>query len=638
MRTTKSAGTGVSVRRARVTGRRQTKQPQFDSLLSQLSRAFANISDVEVDAAFEVWLPRLVKFLGADRGEVTQVLADGHTIQVTHFYEVRGASSPSPSAIRDEDPWFAEQVRRGKIARFERARPGLLPSETSAESSYVTKMGLKSHLMLPLTIAGASLGALAFGTVQRYRRWPDELVRRLQLLAQVFGNALARKQARRRLQERLTFERLITQLVGTFVKAVASEVDEQIRQGLGGLVDYLRVDEISLGQVSEEGTLVVKSRVARAGTSRESTLVTFPQYADLLRDHRVVVVNPPHEPVFLDLDSSDSEATWSRRGSGNRPRSSSSSPPPTMLDRSGMEVHGFESQVSIPLVGDGRRLWGIITAVAFDWPREWTVWAVQRLRLVGEIMMAAMVRRDSEEKTRRQRGELAYAVQVVALGELTAALAHELNQPLTALRMNAQTTRRLLAAGGNFDELDEIAADIIEDATRAAGLIVRLRNLLRRHELEKAPLDLSEVIEDARHVADDEAQRHGAHLILTLESGLPNVRGDAMQLRQVLLNLVRNAAEAMGERTPVRQVIVRTYATPPDHITVSIEDNGPRIDDATFAGMFVAFHTTKSDGMGMGLAISQSIIEAHGGRLWAERKPERGLVVRFSLPVSKDVE
>jgi signal transduction histidine kinase len=632
MRTTKSVATGVPVRRARVAGRRQTRQLQFDPLLSQLSSAFANISDAEVDAAIEAWLPRLVKFLGADRGEVTQVLADGHT-QVTHFYGVRGASSPPPAAINDEDPWFAEQVRSGKIVRFERARPGLLPSETSAESTYVTKMGLKSHLMLPLTIAGTSVGALAFGIVRRHRRWPDELVRRLQLLAQVFGNALARQHARRRLQERLTFERLITKLVGTFVKAVASEVDEQIHQGLGSLVEYLRVDEISLAQVSEAGTLVVKSRVARAGASRESTLATFPQYADVLRGHRIVVVNPPHEPAFFDLESSDSEATWSRR---HRSPSWSSSPPPTVLDRSEMELHGFESQVSIPLVA-GDRLWGIITAVAFDWPREWTVWEIQRLRLVGEIMMAAMVRRDTEERTRRQRGELAFAVQVVALGELTAALAHELNQPLTALRMNAQTTRRLLAAGGNFDELNDIAADIIEDATRAAGLIVRLRNLLRRHELEKAPLDLNQVIEDARHIADAEAQRHGARLTVTLESGLPNVRGDTMQLQQVLLNLVRNAAEAMDEGTLVRQVIVRTYATPPDHITVSIEDTGPRIDDATFEGMFVAFHTTKSDGLGMGLAISQSIIEAHGGRLWAERKPERGLAVRFSLPVSNDV-
>ena len=118
-----------------------------------------------------------------------------------------------------------------------------------------------------------------------------------------------------------------------------------------------------------------------------------------------------------------------------------------------------------------------------------------------------------------------------------------------------------------------------------------------------------------------------------LSPALPQVPGDAVQLQQVLLNLVRNAAEAMaGDPSDARDVVVRSASSPPDRVVLSIEDTGPPIDNAAFDGLFTPFHTTKPEGLGMGLAISRLIVEAHGGRLWAERRPERGLAVRFVLP------
>ena len=226
---------------------------------------------------------------------------------------------------------------------------------------------------------------------------------------------------------------------------------------------------------------------------------------------------------------------------------------------------------------------------------------------------------------------------VAALGELTAALAHELNQPLAAIQANAQATRRLLAAGQQPDDLDEVLGDIVSDATRAADLIRRLRDLLRRRELEKILLDVNEALQDVESIALTEARRHEARLVLRLAPGLPRVAGDAVQLQQVLLNLVRNASEAMDKTPPEdREIVVRSYADTPAELVVSVEDAGPPIDAATLDSMFTPFHTTKPEGLGMGLAISRSIVEAHGGRLWAARRVRRGLVVRFTLPTPRE--
>ena len=306
------------------------------------------------------------------------------------------------------------------------------------------------------------------------------------------------------------------------------------------------------------------------------------------------------------------------------------------LERERLTQARIRSMLGIPLAVGGR-VWGGIGFVAMREPRCWTGDEVQRLGLVGEIIMEALLRREAEESSRRQRDELTHMARVGALGQLTAALAHELNQPLAAIRANAQATRRLLAAGRQPDDLDEVLGDIADDAARAGDLIRRLRDLLRRREMEKIPLDVNQALQDVEPIALTEARLHEARLVLQLAPALPRVAGDAVQLQQVLLNLVRNASEAMAETPPEdREIVVRTYAETPEELTVAVEDAGPPVEEATLEAMFTPFHTTKAEGLGMGLAISRSIVEAHGGRLWASRRPERGLVVRFTLPAQRE--
>jgi C4-dicarboxylate-specific signal transduction histidine kinase len=259
------------------------------------------------------------------------------------------------------------------------------------------------------------------------------------------------------------------------------------------------------------------------------------------------------------------------------------------------------------------------------------------LSLAGKIMMQAVRRAQTERERQDQRDELAHVARVAALGELTAALAHELNQPLTAIRMNAQATRRVLRAGQGTD-VDEVLGDIAEDAARAGDLIRRLRDLLRRRQVAKEELDVNEVITAVEAIARTEARRHGAELVVEAEAKLPRILGDAIQLQQVVLNLVRNAAEAMSGQAGARQVRIRTWGVAGEQVTVSVEDEGPPIDDARLGGMFTPFSTTKAEGLGIGLAISRSIVEAHAGRLWAERRATRGLAVRLSVPAQRTAD
>ncbi len=580
------------------------KRLSFERFLADLSTAFTGVASTQVDAEIERWLRRLVEFLDVDTAGLVQMSPDEKALELTHSYALEGVPPPPKIILDTQFAWYVAQVRQGRTLRFERLPDGL-PPEAVSEHAYVVDTGFKSHLAFPLIVGGTIVGQMGFGCFRAYRTWPDNLVKRLEQVAQVFANALARKRARRALEERIAFERLIAELVKTLVNVPADELDAQIRSGLGSLVEHLGVERSSLARFSGDGeSLTVVQWAGAAGMPAPTPPDEYPWLKEQLRRGRTIFLRRVPDDL----------------------------PAKAVAEREKFPRVGIRSLLSIPLMAGGRA-WGFIGLGAFRHPREWTPEEMQRLRLVGEIMMEAIRRRESEEAARRRRDELAHVARIAALGELTAALAHELNQPLAAIQANVQATRRILASGQPPDELDEILRDVGGDARRAGDLIRHLRHLLRPRELEKIPLDLNQVLREVQPIARADAARHGARLVFELARVLPQIPGDPVQLQQVLLNLVRNAAEAMaGDPPDAREVIVQTASSPPDRVMVSVEDTGPPIDDAAFDGLFTPFHTTKPEGLGMGLAISRSIVEAHGGRLWAERRPERGLAVRFTLP------
>ncbi len=243
-------------------------------------------------------------------------------------------------------------------------------------------------------------------------------------------------------------------------------------------------------------------------------------------------------------------------------------------------------------------------------------------------------RKRAEEEADRLHGELAHMSRVTMLGELTASLAHELNQPLTAIVSNAHAGERyLMAPTPPLGEVAEILADVAADAQRAGETIRRMRSLLKKDTTRFGPLDVNEIIREVVALTQTDALIRHQPIELALAPDLPPVHGDRVQLQQVLLNLVLNGMEAMGAAAPAaRRLDIQTLRAGPA-VHVGVHDQGPGIPPDKLEMVFESFFTTKASGLGLGLAISRSIVEAHGGRIWAANHPECGATFWFSLPV-----
>jgi C4-dicarboxylate-specific signal transduction histidine kinase len=262
-------------------------------------------------------------------------------------------------------------------------------------------------------------------------------------------------------------------------------------------------------------------------------------------------------------------------------------------------------------------------------------------------------RKRAEEALQKAQAELAHVTRVVTLGELTASIAHEINQPLGALVNNASACLRWLAAQ-NLEEARQSATLVIADGHRAGEIISRIRALAKKAPPQKERLDINEAIGEVIAMARTEVQKNRVSLQTQLGDDLPLILGDKIQLQQVILNLLVNAIEAMsGVAEGPRELWVssdKVTEIPSEseedklkdkglaeakwtHVLIAVRDSGPGLDPKGIDRVFDAFYTTKSQGLGMGLAISRSIIEAHGGRLWATTNTPQGAIFQFALPI-----
>jgi C4-dicarboxylate-specific signal transduction histidine kinase len=253
----------------------------------------------------------------------------------------------------------------------------------------------------------------------------------------------------------------------------------------------------------------------------------------------------------------------------------------------------------------------------------------------------ALVRQMEEQKRVEDalqvaRADLTRVARITTIGELTASIAHEVNQPLAAVVANADACIAWLApAQPDLAEARAAAERAVLGATRASEVIARIRSLIRKGDPERAPIALNQVIEDTIALAAGQASRNDVSIHTEFAPDLPPVAGDRIQLQQVLLNLMMNAIEAMtGVADRDRLLTIRSGVTGSGLVRVSIEDTGAGIAPQTMSRLFEPFFTTRAQGIGMGLAISRSIIEAHGGRLWAESALNQGTVLEFTLPAT----
>lgn len=292
---------------------------------------------------------------------------------------------------------------------------------------------------------------------------------------------------------------------------------------------------------------------------------------------------------------------------------------------------GLKAALALPILSGNE----VIAVIEFFMrePRDEDERMVKVITSVAAQLDLALERKRAEEQLRRTQDELAHFARVTTMGELTASIAHEVNQPLGAIVGNAEICLQWLGdTQPDLAQLREAIEDIASDGRRASEVIARIRSLVKKNALDKTPLDLSAVAREVLDLVRHEAQRKKVGLRCELQMGLL-VEGDRVQLQQVLLNLLMNGIEAMTgleDRRP--EITVRIWRADSGDVLTTVRDNGPGIRPGDADQLFKPFHTTKAAGMGMGLAISRSIIEAHGGWLRIEQSQGPGAMFQISLP------
>jgi C4-dicarboxylate-specific signal transduction histidine kinase len=272
---------------------------------------------------------------------------------------------------------------------------------------------------------------------------------------------------------------------------------------------------------------------------------------------------------------------------------------------------------------DGSRVPVLIGSAGFDEEQDQGV----------AFVLDLTERKRAEEAFRKVEMQLAHANRVATMGQLSASITHEVNQPITAAVTYALAARRWLSAEPpNFREVDDALSLIVKEGNRAGEVVERIRALIKKVPARKDAVAINDAILEVIALTRTEAANNSVSVRTQLAEGLPRVQGDRVQLQQVLLNLIINAIEAMRDVGEEERELLISTLNEPDGVSVEVRDSGPGFAPAALDHVFEAFYTTKPGGLGMGLSICRSIIEAHGGRLWASANLPCGASFQFALP------
>jgi len=312
--------------------------------------------------------------------------------------------------------------------------------------------------------------------------------------------------------------------------------------------------------------------------------------------------------------------------------------PPEWRERDALAIEGLRATGAMPpyekeyFRKDGSRVWVLIGGALFEQGANQGVAFVLDLT---ERKLAEAEARNSENRYREVQTELAHTNRVAAMGQLMASIAHEIRQPLSAVKMSGSTALRWLERNPpEIDEAKQSIENVVKDARRANDVISRIQGFVKKVTPSKDTLDINEAILEVTALIRSEAVKHRVAMQMRLADNLPKLQGDRVQLQQVMINLIINAIQAMTDTEGVRELHISTERNTSDEVRVAVQDSGPGLSTDKLPHLFKPFYTTKPDGMGMGLSISRSIIEDHGGQLWASEHEPNGALFQFTIPVS----
>ncbi len=408
------------------------------------------------------------------------------------------------------------------------------------------------------------------------------------------------------------FERFVEELSASFVRSPVDEIGRQIDRWIREIVLGLNLDRGALAQIdAKSGRLTVRHSWGR------DHLVKLPAGLELARP----------APWFDGMLMEGRTVAYSNV----------KELPPEFQAHDWITYRRYvaKSNVTVPTRMDGK----VVGALGFGCvkkERSWSPRLIRRLEMVGEIFGYALERRLVAEQNALLRDELSHMSRTAVMGELTAALTHQLNQPIGAILMNAEEIQRMLeSADPDLESIRAAVADIIQDDLRATETIKGLRSFFRKSEGEKTALYVRDVVAEVVRMLRSDALLRNVSLTFEAPAERVRVAGDRIQLQQVILNLVLNAFDAVAEKEDLRKVSIG-MSVDKDEVRVAIDDSGSGIDPVAIAHIFEPFFTTKPKGMGMGLAIALSIVRAHGGQISARRNPDCGSTFEVVLPALQE--
>jgi PAS domain S-box-containing protein len=679
----------IQRQRRRHVQQRLDERLRFEVLLSDLATAFIAVPAREIYLRTSDGLRRVVEELRLDRAGLATFTADGDQLRTTHTGTRDGV--PAPPAVLTSEAWPSTLRRLRDGVAVSIARLDDLPAEATIDRQSFLALATKSIVIVPVFGGGAVVGAVWCSMLRHEREWPDELVQRLRLLADIFAVVLMRQRADQailesesRFQTMADAAPVMMWIAGPdgrctdFNRTWLAFTGRSLAAELGdGWVEGVHADDRDACMASYRAALEarrsfsIEYRLRRAdgvyrtvldtGVPRFDTDQTFTGFMGSATD--ITDVKAAQQSLLENL-ALRSAILGSLYGEV------------VALDRAGviiavneswmraMEEHRIDARaagVGVNYLQVCRRgaahgdddaraaldamesvLAGRTTRAELEYPCpgpdgvRWFTMIVEPLRRPeGGLVISHLDvtrRQRAEEAVQRDREDLAHALRVATLGELATSLAHEINQPLAAIASNAQAARRLLGSAAVDPELPDVLRDITADAQRAGQIIRQLRVLFRKEHREQQPVDLTAVIKEVLALLRADLERRRVRLEVALMPGAPRVLGDVVQLQQVVLNVVINAAEAMAKEAEPRDLRIEMAVRESDIITITVSDSGKGVEASELEHIFERFVTSKPEGLGMGLPISRSIVEAHGGRLWATRNPGRGLTLHLELP------
>jgi signal transduction histidine kinase/integral membrane sensor domain MASE1 len=415
------------------------------------------------------------------------------------------------------------------------------------------------------------------------------------------------------LAERLRFEGLLAEIAGVFVRVPRDSHPSGFDQALQRVGAFFRVDYVGLLEAgTNAGPLAVVHQWAQPGCTA-------------LTGARGVAQFPW---VFERVMGGESLVLESIDGL----------PASALQDREAFQSFGMQTAVVLPLVS-GARTHGALSVVTLR-PRQWSLEDKAQLRLVAEILASASARWQAEVEVQQARQELAHLARLSSMGELTASLAHQLNQPLTGILNNAEAARLFLESGGaSRDELLVLLGEIIEDDQRAGDVIRRVREMLTRTTPPPEPLDANTVVRNVATLVASDAVMRNVSVSFDLSTKPLAITGNRVDLEQVLLNVVTNAMEAVSDRpVPGRRVTIATTRIARGQVQIVVRDDGPGFTAGTEQQVFDAFVSGKRDGMGMGLTVARSLVDLHGGTIVVANDPAGGAIVTMTFPAAEGAQ